>query len=218
MPTSERGEGQRSYQDMTLLLLLALTAGLAGRVRSEDYYTTGAETGAVGDTALNVGGDDVRLIPTDFTTLHSPGDEGSITDETGLSGGGELDSPVIHVRRNPTLFNQGPTEAPLDDGLGLHRSSLNPLVVIIPLVLLILLLAAVAVAVCLIGRRRAKQHGGTGDMRDDEILHGCETEKVPMPMFEDDVPSVLELEMEDLEKWMIKDPGGICVDSAGGEG
>ena len=25
------------------------------------------------------------------------------------------------------------------------------------------------------------------------------------PMFEDDVPSVLELEMEDLEKWMVKD-------------
>ena len=28
---------------------------------------------------------------------------------------------------------------------------------------------------------------------------------LPRPMFEDDVPSVLELEMEDLEKWMVKD-------------
>ncbi|XP_061100311.1 transmembrane protein 154 isoform X1 [Conger conger] len=190
MPISERGKGQRSHQDMTLLLLLVLAASLAGRVLSD-------------------------VIPTEdsaFTTvMHSPGDEDrTITDENGLSGEGE----DFNGLRNPIVFTGEPTGIPPNDT---RSNLLNPLAIIIPLLLLLLLVVAISVAVFICSRRRAKQHSGAGDMREDEILHGSDTEKVPMPMFEDDVPSVLELEMEDLEKWMVKDTGRICVDSAGDE-
>lgn len=41
--------------------------------------------------------------------------------------------------------------------------------------------------------------------KEDPYLDGSSTEKVPMPMFEEDVPSVLELEMEEMDQWMKKD-------------
>ncbi|RXN06604.1 transmembrane protein 154 isoform X2 [Labeo rohita] len=46
------------------------------------------------------------------------------------------------------------------------------------------------------------------DSKEDPYLDHEDHEKVPMPMFEDDIPSVMELEMEDLENWMTK--GTIC--------
>ncbi|KAG9344053.1 hypothetical protein JZ751_012530 [Albula glossodonta] len=137
------------------------------------------------------------------------GDEvGMTTEDTGWSGGGE----DTLARFNSPTFSEGggsgiyPSEEPMGE------SELSPLAIIIPLALLLLL--AGAVTAFAISRRKAKKHsGGSGDMREDDIFSGCDTEKVPMPMFEDDVPSVLELEMEDLEKWMVKDSGGICLDS-----
>ncbi|XP_073769810.1 transmembrane protein 154 isoform X2 [Danio rerio] len=48
--------------------------------------------------------------------------------------------------------------------------------------------------------------------KEDAYLDDDDHEKVPMPMFEDDIPSVMELEMEDLENWMAKD-GGKKVDT-----
>nr|XP_009306016.1 transmembrane protein 154 isoform X2 [Danio rerio] len=48
--------------------------------------------------------------------------------------------------------------------------------------------------------------------KEDAYLDDEDHEKVPMPMFEDDIPSVMELEMEDLENWMAKD-GGKKVDT-----
>ncbi|XP_035274032.1 transmembrane protein 154 isoform X3 [Anguilla anguilla] len=210
MATSERGKGQRRHQEMTLLLLLVLTAGLAGRVRGEDHDTTGDEAIEDEDPALNAGDDDViPTVDTAFTTLHSPGEEGDITpDDNGLSGEGEL---------NPPLITSDATDTPPEEDENLEASDLDPLMIIIPLVLLLLLVVIASLAAYTISRRRAKKHSDPRHLTEDEILHGCENEKIPMPMFEDDVPSVLELEMEDLEKWMVKDTGRICVDSAGDE-
>ncbi|KAK3523239.1 hypothetical protein QTP86_025070 [Hemibagrus guttatus] len=71
---------------------------------------------------------------------------------------------------------------------------------------LTLLLAVVAAGLLITCRRRKKN---TADPeKDDPYLDDDFGEKVPMPMFEDDMPSVMELEMEDFEKWMIK--GGNC--------
>ncbi|KAJ8281121.1 hypothetical protein GJAV_G00063770 [Gymnothorax javanicus] len=209
MLVSKRGKGQRSHQDMTLLLLLVLTAGLAGRAHSEDYDLTGEPNIADEDEALlSVGKSEVN--PTDetpLTTQESLGDAWSNTDETGLSGEGEALSPEI---------TEEPTNNPVDV-TDLSKATLDPLLIIIPLALLILLVIVAAVVAFIISRRRAKKLSTAGDVKEDEYLHGSESEKVPMPMFEDDVPSVLELEMEDLEKWMIKDTGRICLDSSGDE-
>ncbi|KAJ3613954.1 hypothetical protein NHX12_017532 [Muraenolepis orangiensis] len=40
------------------------------------------------------------------------------------------------------------------------------------------------------------------DGMNDSYLQVSSTEKVPMPMFDDDIPSVLELEMEDMDQWV----------------
>ncbi|XP_017268304.1 transmembrane protein 154 isoform X3 [Kryptolebias marmoratus] len=70
-------------------------------------------------------------------------------------------------------------------------------------------LAAVVIAAAICGiliKRRCNQSSTKQESsKEDPYLDGPSTEKVPMPMFEEDVPSVLELEMEELDKWMDKD-------------
>ncbi|KAF5902204.1 transmembrane protein, partial [Clarias magur] len=76
------------------------------------------------------------------------------------------------------------------------------IIVAASLTLALLLVAAVVGLLYLCRRRRGKS---TPDPeKDDPYLDDDYEEKVPMPMFEDDMPSVMELEMEDFEKWMIK--------------
>ncbi|KAJ8367485.1 hypothetical protein AAFF_G00317360 [Aldrovandia affinis] len=209
MPASDRGKGQQRCQDM-ILLLLVLTAGLAGQVYS-DYEEGEPPTDA--ETALHEEIDDVvPTLDTALTTLNPPGDGAMVTtEENGLSGEGELYPTDIAEHIHPILLAEDGSGDGSDPEEPATESVPNFMLIAIPLVLL-LLLAAVAAAF-VISRRRAKKRGGSGDLREDDILNGCDEEKIPMPMFEDDVPSVLELEMEDLEKWMIKDSGGICSDS-----
>ncbi|XP_063739549.1 transmembrane protein 154 isoform X2 [Eleginops maclovinus] len=80
----------------------------------------------------------------------------------------------------------------------------NPLIILIPVVLVVLI---IAIIVCFIFiNRRCKQNQKDQELRkEDPYLDGSSTEKVPMPMFEEDVPSVLELEMEEFDNWMKKD-------------
>ncbi|XP_076150303.1 transmembrane protein 154 isoform X2 [Alosa pseudoharengus] len=89
---------------------------------------------------------------------------------------------------------------------------LSPTIIIIPLVAVLVIISMVVAAV-MISRRLRRKSAGSEPVQQDEYLDACEGEKVPMPMFEDDVPSVLELEMEDLEKWMVKDGGGSNLNS-----
>ncbi|XP_043971660.1 transmembrane protein 154 isoform X2 [Gambusia affinis] len=53
--------------------------------------------------------------------------------------------------------------------------------------------------------RCSKNAGNQELTKEDPHLDGPSSEKVPMPMFEEDVPSVLELEMDELDQWMKKD-------------
>ncbi|XP_070294690.1 uncharacterized protein [Salvelinus sp. IW2-2015] len=101
------------------------------------------------------------------------------------------------------------SEAPLEDSLSLTF-------VLVPVVLVVVIIAMV-VGVVIINRRwNRKEKSNSDHVEEDKYLHGSDdTENVPMPMFEDDVPSVLELEMEDLEQWMNKD-GGVRMDSGQG--
>uniref|UniRef100_A0A8D0CEN5 Transmembrane protein 154-like n=1 Tax=Scleropages formosus TaxID=113540 RepID=A0A8D0CEN5_SCLFO len=101
----------------------------------------------------------------------------------------------------------GPTESPTEHPEDDQADSLVVMVAI-PLVLLVLI-ALVVTGFFICRRRKASSFR---DGREDQFLAGSNEEKVPMPMFEDDVPSVLELEMEDLEKWIVKDSGGAVQD------
>ncbi|XP_061626432.1 transmembrane protein 154 isoform X2 [Phyllopteryx taeniolatus] len=77
-------------------------------------------------------------------------------------------------------------------------------VILIPVALVVFIIVVIMFALFL--KRRFNIEAAVHDSRkDDPYLDGSSTEKVPMPMFEEDVPSVLELEMEELDQWMIKD-------------
>lgn len=75
--------------------------------------------------------------------------------------------------------------------------------ILIP-VLAVIIVGVIIFAVVIVCRRRQKA-GTQESSKEDPHLEGSSTEKVPMPMFEEDVPSVLELEMDELDQWMKKD-------------
>ncbi|XP_077575386.1 transmembrane protein 154 [Stigmatopora nigra] len=80
----------------------------------------------------------------------------------------------------------------------------NITIILIPVALVVFV--AVVLSFALFLRRRFKMEAAVAEARkEDPYLDGYSDEKVPMPMFEEDVPSVLELEMEELDQWMIKD-------------
>ncbi|XP_035515658.1 transmembrane protein 154 [Morone saxatilis] len=84
-----------------------------------------------------------------------------------------------------------------DEGLSL-------IIILIPVVLVVLIIGMIVCAIFI--NRRWNKKGRNQELRqEDPYLDGSSTEKVPMPMFEEDVPSVLELEMEELDQWMKKD-------------
>ncbi|XP_051993311.1 transmembrane protein 154-like [Xyrauchen texanus] len=89
------------------------------------------------------------------------------------------------------------------------ETDLNPVVmIIIPLVLTLVIIAVILCGVIISYRWTANDPAA----EEDPYLDHEDHEKVPMPMFDDDIPSVMELEMEDLENWMAKD-GGMNVDT-----
>uniref|UniRef100_A0A3B3BAA3 Transmembrane protein 154 n=1 Tax=Oryzias melastigma TaxID=30732 RepID=A0A3B3BAA3_ORYME len=78
----------------------------------------------------------------------------------------------------------------------------NLMLILIPVVVVTL----VGVTVCGFFIIRKLKQNTIRRVKEDQFLEESSTEKVPMPMFEEDVPSVLELEMDDLDgPWMKKD-------------
>ncbi|XP_019718219.1 transmembrane protein 154 isoform X2 [Hippocampus comes] len=107
---------------------------------------------------------------------------------SGVDSAGSTDDPNSLVS---TLSPQS------DEGLSIT-------VILIPVALVVFIIAIIMFALFL--NRRFKMEAAVRESRkEDPYLDGSSTEKVPMPMFEEDVPSVLELEMEELDQWMIKD-------------
>ncbi|KAM9314929.1 transmembrane protein 154 isoform 3-T3 [Pholidichthys leucotaenia] len=76
--------------------------------------------------------------------------------------------------------------------------------IVIPLVLVAIIIAMIACGI-FICRRMNRKVKNKEMNKQDQYLDDSSTEKVPMPMFEEDVPSVLELEMHELDQWMKKD-------------
>ncbi|XP_024292333.1 transmembrane protein 154 isoform X3 [Oncorhynchus tshawytscha] len=188
-----RTRGRRGHREMTpssIMLLLALTACLARTVfcQGDEDTSTVEETQTENYAWFSVipTVSDATPTPDSYLSSESPSEEISTTG--------------YHLKSS---------EAPLEDSLSLTF-------VLVPVVLVVVIIAMV-VGVVIINRRwNWKGKSNSDNVEEDKYLHGSDdTEKVPMPMFEDDVPSVLELEMEDLEQWMNKD-GGVRMDSGQG--
>ncbi|XP_052342668.1 transmembrane protein 154-like isoform X2 [Oncorhynchus keta] len=183
-----RARGRRGHREMTpssIMLLLALTACLAGTVfcQGDEDTSIVEETQTENDAWFSV-------IPTVSDATPTP--------DSYLSS--ESPSGEDHPKSS---------EAPLEDSLSLTF-------VLVPVVLVVVIIAMVVGVVIIKRRWNRKGKSNSDNVEEDNYLHGSDdTEKVPMPMFEDDVPSVLELEMEDLEQWMNKD-GGVRMDSGQG--
>ncbi|KAL4618134.1 transmembrane protein 154-like [Arapaima gigas] len=61
------------------------------------------------------------------------------------------------------------------------------------------LLVGSIIVVLLVRRWKKKQPGSA--VKADYFFDDCNADKIPSPMFEDDIPSVMELDMEDLDQW-----------------
>lgn len=178
--------------NLILFLLLGLTACWTGLVLSEESPEITEEELVVVTTKAEVqdkenNGD---VAGSGYGMSQTTSDLGSIQNSESES-------------FNTEETKQTEAEADTDN----EENDLNIVImIIIPLVLTIVI--SMIVCVVIICRRwRIKD-----DTKEDAYLDDEDHEKVPMPMFEDDIPSVMELEMEDLENWMAKD-GGKKVDT-----
>ncbi|XP_055079788.1 transmembrane protein 154 isoform X1 [Periophthalmus magnuspinnatus] len=183
-----------------LVLLLLLLSGLSSTVlcqdedadpegETEDEATQGYEEAAEEEVASE--SLDTTPIPgaTDATNTEEVNEE-----ERGSGRGLGAASP--ESTSEPT-FDTGGTSSPVEEGVDL-------LLIVIPVVLIVLFIAIIVC--CIVINRKLNSNTSHSEFsKEDPYLEGSSTEKVPMPMFEEDVPSVLELEMEDLDGWIKKD-------------
>ncbi|XP_053475307.1 transmembrane protein 154 isoform X2 [Ictalurus furcatus] len=232
---------QRGLWEMTpdvLLLILALTACLTESVHCEEADGSGAQAQSTEEWILTIAHTtavtSVTLNSTITVHIQEEQDFGDAEKQAQVTL--EQNSPtttrIPDVTRIKTLntTREGKHKS-------LHKSSvddttvaspeqnntspedaeeeekdLQTVFVIIAVCLILVLVLAAIVAGLLIARRRRKQNT-TDPEKDDPYLDDEDGEKVPMPMFEDDMPSVMELEMEDFEKWMIKEGSDNRTDS-----
>ncbi|XP_069545340.1 transmembrane protein 154 isoform X2 [Brachyistius frenatus] len=174
-----------------LLLLLLLTT-LIGTVFCQDEDDTAqpetheevSDTESAADTALS---EDTGSDPVEET------------DDNTSSGEAEViyDNISTSTSTESTSFTYTTIEPDEDQGLG-------SIIILIPVVLVVLIIGMIVCGFFL-NRRWNKKPRNQELSKEDPYLDGSSTEKVPMPMFEEDVPSVLELEMEEFDQWMKKD-------------
>ncbi|XP_065760267.1 transmembrane protein 154 [Muntiacus reevesi] len=76
------------------------------------------------------------------------------------------------------------------------------LMVLIPVILLSVLLLSAILVVIYHKRKRNKQEPSSQGSQSVLQTHELGSENVKVPIFEEDTPSVMEIEMEELDKWM----------------
>ncbi|XP_041128297.1 transmembrane protein 154-like [Polyodon spathula] len=187
MPALHQVKGQQKGWEMSFLLIL-LAAVYAGTVNSKD--NSSSSKGLEDDLSWNDVEKDISLL-----------NNGSVDLET------EIPPEHFEVHLNVSLgrfYSDTPdgnlTSAP--NGLHPLLSDYNIyLVIAIPLVLLLILLAVVTGVMI---KRRKGNTVSLAYKKDFDQPPDDDTDavKIGSPLFEDDIPSVLELDMEDLEKWM----------------
>uniref|UniRef100_A0A8C9DSV0 Transmembrane protein 154 n=1 Tax=Prolemur simus TaxID=1328070 RepID=A0A8C9DSV0_PROSS len=76
------------------------------------------------------------------------------------------------------------------------------LMVVIPLIALVLLLLSMVLFVAYYKRERTKKEPSSQGSQSALQTYELGSENVKVPIFEEDTPSVMEIEMEELDKWM----------------
>ncbi|KAM4781047.1 transmembrane protein 154 [Cyanocitta cristata] len=141
--------------------------------------------GSAGDGPGTDGsGDGLVILPT-FTTTHLPATGPSTVDDH---------EPVL-VTASTTESSFETQSSPstelnaVNDEDSLEAAEQSILIYVVPVVLLVLLIFLITFFVMHHKRKKSKQ---------DELG----SENVKSPIFEEDTPSVMEIEMEELDKWM----------------
>ncbi|XP_061626431.1 transmembrane protein 154 isoform X1 [Phyllopteryx taeniolatus] len=188
-PCCSSMRGHHGNTPLFLLLLWLLTGTWTGKVSSQDEGTE-EESRTVEEVTVDQeqAVEDKETSEPTSSPPDAPPTSAPSTTREGNSDSGSTDKPEW---LNSTLTPQS------DEGLSIT-------VILIPVALVVFIIVVIMFALFL--KRRFNIEAAVHDSRkDDPYLDGSSTEKVPMPMFEEDVPSVLELEMEELDQWMIKD-------------
>ncbi|XP_037621337.1 transmembrane protein 154 isoform X1 [Sebastes umbrosus] len=188
-----------------LLLLLLLLTSLTGTVlcQDEDGEVAETEAPAVEENLEPVDEDNTGISETtptaiEYTSTLDPSFTGeSVENIIEEDRGSGLSQVPGDGQSEPTVDPTGTTEPKPDDGLGI-------IIILIPVVLVVVIIGMIVCGI-FINRRWKNKERNQELRKEDPYLDGSSTEKVPMPMFEEDVPSVLELEMEELGQWMKKD-------------
>ncbi|XP_076995892.1 transmembrane protein 154 [Tamandua tetradactyla] len=157
-----------------------------------------------------------RVVALAAALLHAARGEEEETEQSG-------DFPRSEERQShvtiPSISATVPTETSTPDANSTRiEEDANELqfilMVLIPLILLVLLFLSVVFLVIYHKRKRIKQepssHGSQSALQTYEL--GSENAKVPI--FEEDTPSVMEIEMEELDKWMSsmnRNPDHECL-------
>nr|XP_057932006.1 transmembrane protein 154 [Doryrhamphus excisus] len=209
-PPTMRGPRGKTPPLVFPLLLWLLAGTWTGAVWCQDggddqeSETPADETEVVEEV---VDGDtDVLAEP----TLSSP-DAPPTLDPSPTQEGGTDTERIATEDRAEDLGSGGDSPEASTEDMNYADSTLSPLgdegfslpMVVIPVALVVFIVAAVVLAVFL--KRRLSKEAAKDSRKDDPYLDGSSVEKVPMPMFEEDVPSVLELEMDELDQWMKND-------------
>ncbi|XP_061686182.1 transmembrane protein 154 [Syngnathoides biaculeatus] len=206
-PSSSSMRGPRGNARLFLLLLWILTGTWTGNVSSQDdanqegietvEEVTADQEQAAGDTEIP----DPTLSP----KVASPTLEPSTTQEGNPDSVVATDDKIEDLGSG--LDSSGPTKEP--DWLAstsMPDSGEGPGITFILIPVAVVVFVIVVVMFALFLKRRFSIEAAVQDSaKEDPYLDGSSADKVPMPMFEEDVPSVLELEMEELDQWMIKD-------------
>ncbi|KAM8880348.1 transmembrane protein 154 isoform 1-T2 [Spinachia spinachia] len=181
--------GPRMKTPLLLLLLLSTLAGTETETPEEETVDAD-EFSATPESAF------------DTTVEPDRGAEESseISDKEGFGSGSH---PPLNESSDPTNATDQ-ASVPEEGEEEEEEEGLSPIIILIPAVLAVVVIGMIVCGIFI--NRRWNQKARTQELRkEDPYLDGSSTEKVPMPMFEEDVPSVLELEMEELDQWMKKD-------------
>lgn len=186
----------------SLLLFLLLTTLTQTVLCDEDADTTvAAEEGPVDQEEVADGDTGTTALPDAASTSNLP----ATADTEEENGSGQ--SPMNLDETTPDPSVSDPTSLPE----GGEDEGLSPIIILIPVVLVVVIIGMIVCGI-FINRRWNNKARDQELQKEDPYLDGPDTEKVPMPMFEEDVPSVLELEMEELGQWIKKD-GDAAEDS-----
>ncbi|XP_078799461.1 uncharacterized protein LOC101157918 isoform X5 [Oryzias latipes] len=216
-----------AWVNTPLLLLLLLLASLTRTAISQD--NEGAENTEDTENTENdenvEKAEEVSDLASDNTQDDSQPDNTEEEPNTTQENGGDLatqseteittESTAVQddaSTRSPTTLDQASssaTEGSAEDPLSEEDSSTEEpgdstlMLILIPVVIVTL----ICMVVCgyFIIRKWKQNATKRASVKEDPFLDEPSTEKVPMPMFEEDVPSVLELEMEDFDQWITKD-------------